>query len=356
MEERVAFAADSMSELSARLKAFIDGDEHAEGLHRGQVKRNKDALSVFASDDELQEAVAKWIQRGKHEKLLGLWVKGLSVDWALLYGAHTPARISLPTYPFARERYWVPEAVQAAPAVDGALLHPLLHRNTSDLSGPRFSSELSGAEFFLAEHQVGGAPVLPGVAYLEMAREALAQVAGVESLTLTDLVWLQPFVPGPQAGTLHVGLHARDDGMVGVEIYSGGPESPRVHARASARLDAEILAPLDLAALRSRCGDTLDPAQCYARFDAAGIAYGPAYRGMEQLLLGDGQLLARVRAGAQGAGQFGLHPGLMDSAFQATAGLLGQGADGQGPRCPMARARCCRSGKRPRRRWYLRRH
>ncbi len=31
------------------------------------------------------------------------------MDWNKLYGETKPKRISLPTYPFARERYWVPE-------------------------------------------------------------------------------------------------------------------------------------------------------------------------------------------------------------------------------------------------------
>jgi polyketide synthase PksN len=40
---------------------------------------------------------------------LDLWVRGLNFDWNTLYGDVKPQRISLPTYPFARERYWIPE-------------------------------------------------------------------------------------------------------------------------------------------------------------------------------------------------------------------------------------------------------
>ncbi|HEX8619041.1 MAG TPA: hypothetical protein VF911_15765, partial [Thermoanaerobaculia bacterium] len=38
------------------------------------------------------------------------------------------------------------------PAVPGAaaVIHPLLHRNTSDLDGQRYASTLTGDEFFLA--------------------------------------------------------------------------------------------------------------------------------------------------------------------------------------------------------------
>ena len=70
---------------------------------------------MFAANEELQGAIATWIERGKSGTLLDLWVKGLSVDWNGLYGAAKPRRISLPTYPFARERCWVERAADEVP-------------------------------------------------------------------------------------------------------------------------------------------------------------------------------------------------------------------------------------------------
>src|SRR5262249_10761330 len=47
--------------------------------------------------------------------LLRLWVRGLTVDWEALY-ANAPRRmLSLPTYPFARERYWIDASTDAPP-------------------------------------------------------------------------------------------------------------------------------------------------------------------------------------------------------------------------------------------------
>src|SRR5262245_15478704 len=86
-----------------------------------------------------------------------------------------------------------------------SVIHPLLHRNTSDLSEQRYSSTFTGEEFFLADHQVevddqARQKVLPGVAYLEMARAAIehASPARPEStiLVLRNTVWAQPFVVG----------------------------------------------------------------------------------------------------------------------------------------------------------------
>ena len=56
----------------------------------------------------------RWLHKGKYARLLQLWAQGLTVPWESLYGAGAvyegarPRRISLPGYPFARERYWVP--------------------------------------------------------------------------------------------------------------------------------------------------------------------------------------------------------------------------------------------------------
>ncbi len=42
------------------------------------------------------------------EKLATLWVQGSEFDWESLHAGEKVARISLPTYPFAKARYWVP--------------------------------------------------------------------------------------------------------------------------------------------------------------------------------------------------------------------------------------------------------
>ena len=90
-----------------------------EDAYQGQVKRNKEALSLFSTDADLQQTIDKWIANRKLSKLVELWVKGLELDWSKLYGEVKPRRVSLPTYPFARERYWIDTAPAAAPCCNG---------------------------------------------------------------------------------------------------------------------------------------------------------------------------------------------------------------------------------------------
>ena len=44
-----------------------------------------------------------------------LWVSGVKVDWAKLHSPDSPRRVSLPTYPFEHQRFWIePDKVQPA--------------------------------------------------------------------------------------------------------------------------------------------------------------------------------------------------------------------------------------------------
>jgi acyl transferase domain-containing protein len=182
MEERLGFVVTSIGQVTQKLQAYAAGTRDMEGMYRGQVTRGKERVALLKQDADLAETViGKYIADGKPAKLLELWVNGLDVGWNRLYGEVKPQRIALPLYPFAKERCWI-EPVESGHAVVGSMttaaLHPLLHTNTSDFSAQSYTSVFRGEESFLADHRIhtsGGTAqsVLPGVAYLEMARAAL---------------------------------------------------------------------------------------------------------------------------------------------------------------------------------------
>ncbi|QUX26969.1 SDR family NAD(P)-dependent oxidoreductase [Nocardiopsis akebiae] len=351
MEARLALRVGSPDELTGKLAAFAAGDGDVEGLHLGAVKEHRETLAAFGSDSDMAATVNMWIDKGKFDKLLGLWVKGLAVDWGRLYGDRRPRMLALPGYPFARERYWVGDLVRepagAAPGVHR--LHPLVHANTSTLDVQRFGSVFSGEEPFLADHVVQGRRILPGAAYLEMARAALEASLdqNPRGTVLRDVVWARPLVVGEHPAHLMTTLHALEgdggaDGVAGradaggrvaFEISSvpgGGPGSePVVHSQgvALALHDGEVPAePVDLAALRAACGAArLDAEHCYRVYRDLGLDYGAAHRGLESIEIGDGQALARLGlpSGPRAAGEgYVLHPSLLDAALQSSIGLF----------------------------------
>ncbi|WP_418120939.1 ketoacyl-synthetase C-terminal extension domain-containing protein [Variovorax sp. NFACC29] len=146
MEVRLACVVSTLEELKAKLAQYLAEAKDIDGLYRGEIKRDKETLALLA-DEDMDRTIDAWLSKGKLRKLVELWVRGLAFDWARLYdGEVTPRRISLPTYPFAKEQYWVPQArMLFAPGKPvGEELHPLVHRNTSSLAEQRFSSVFTG--------------------------------------------------------------------------------------------------------------------------------------------------------------------------------------------------------------------
>src|SRR5262245_43183686 len=355
MEERLGFAASSAEELAEKLQAYVAGEEDLEDVYRGQASRNKEALSLFSTDADLQQTIDKWIANKKRSKLLELWVKGVEVDWGKLYGEDKPRRLSLPTYPFAKERCWVDTAPSAA--MDGrvaasaapAALHPLLHINTSDLSEQRYSSTFTGEEFFLADHQApanghASQKVLPGVACLDMARAAIERAlpSRPEStvLELRNTVWAQPVVVADKK-QVSISLSANDNYEIDYEIYSQEADQEIIHCQGRAVWDREPApARLDLEQLKGQMGQgRLEPGGVYAMCARMGLIYGPSFQGITAIHRGSGQVLAQLRLPsvvADTSGDYVLHPSLMDGGLQAAVGLIDGGPESDQPRLPFA--------------------
>ncbi|PYD40058.1 polyketide synthase [Serratia plymuthica] len=333
MDERLAFVADSVPALQDTLSRYLADPKPAPGIYRGNAKAGNGALFAAADED----------RQGEYGKRLEAWVQGAVVDWKTLYSAATPPRkIGLPTYPFARDRFWLKEKTAAASENGEATppvmpsqpyrLHPLVHRNTSDLSALSFTSWFDGGEFFLSDHVVMGKRLLPGVAYLEMARAAVEQLVGRERrLQLTQIVWIRPYIAAGENGLspVMVKLLPQSPTVIRFEICSQMADGQtQTHCQGKAIVADSFAASetrLDLSvAMAEHQEGTLEKAECYRAFHQLGIEYGTGHQGIERLHVAKGRVLAQLvlpETLKETLGEYVLHPSLMDSALQATLGL-----------------------------------
>jgi polyketide synthase PksN len=227
-----------------------------------------------------------------------------------------------------------------ADGAPGAVLHPLLHENCSTLAEQRFTSSFSGAEYFFKDHAVQKRPVMPGVALIEMALAAFARSAEEadrtkKSIRFRNIVWARPLA-APEQGRLSVdvALSPDDCGEVRFEIssHSGGDSAEAEVCCQGAVSFVPFREPskLDPAALRNALNaNRIDGAECYEAFRAAGIEYGPAFRGIEAIFHDTQQVLTKIHlpgVGADGSrppgfDAFTVHPVLLDVALQGCIGL-----------------------------------
>ncbi|MGN7997314.1 beta-ketoacyl synthase N-terminal-like domain-containing protein, partial [Chitinophaga sp. 22308] len=316
LEERLAMVVTDHSALQGLLRQYLSGETGDYFTGNTKKERTDFLLEGGAGRAYIDYALT----HREHRSLARLWVRGIIPDWKQLYADNKPVKISLPGYPFARERYWMP-AVGQASGIAGSLqqLHPLLHRNTSDLSEQRYTSVYTGKEPFFSDHKVAGEKVLPGVAYLELARVA-GELATREKITaFRDVAWLKPIGISDSPREVHIRIHS-GQGEIGYEIYTTNGMDRQVHGKGLLDRQAQSTSSLDIDTVRKRLPWSLDSAACYNMFLQLGLDYGREFRGIETLFYSDTEALSIISRPA--AADYELAPGLMDSALQTCLGLI----------------------------------
>ena len=267
------------------------------------------------------------------EAVAGAWEAGLGLRFEGLHAGEVRRRLSLPTYPFERRRYWV----------DGRLyrlgdVHPLLGLRRDSAGGEiTWETELtSPVPAWLGDHRVFGRMVAPvwvhGALMGAAASGAGAGAVAVEAVRLhAPLVVPDEGEEGePPARTLQVVVGAAEHSEPSpVRIYSKsndiGEDRWLLHAEGRvAEGGDDARETIDVQALKAG----LTPVAAAAFYEGmadAGIGCGPRSRVVEAVWSAAGEALAElVLPPVSGSDETTVHPALLDGCFQALAVASGE--------------------------------
>ncbi|WSL80572.1 SDR family NAD(P)-dependent oxidoreductase [Kitasatospora sp. NBC_01266] len=307
-------------------------------------------LSALVPDPALAVPVAR-AGRGEVEALFTgvatAFSRGMAVDWSAVFTGTGAVRVDLPSYAFQRERYWLDAPVAAAGDLSAlgltATEHPLLGAavTLADEEGLLFTSRLSAkAQRWLTEHEVLGAVLVPGAAFVELALQAAGHAGAdqVDDLTLEaplvlperGAVQLQLRVgAADQAGRLPFTVHASPD-----EESTADRQWTR-HASGYLATGSIAVPSAELAQWPPAGATPVDLADFYPALAARGYAYGPLFQGLRAVWRQGEVLFAEVAlpddAGAEAAA-YALHPALLDAALHPVGlgSFLGDAGEAQG--------------------------
>lgn len=257
--------------------------------------------------------------------LLDLWHQGVAVKWKCWYREAYQAT-ALPLYPFAKERYWLAEGEIMSELSIG--LHPLLDANTSTLETQCFTKLLTGKEFYLTDHQVNDDLVLPGVAYLEMARAAGQLASPNRVSSLRNIIWTQPIRVADEKQKVTIYLYSEAAGISFrvMTLKEGVQTDSIVHTHG--KIIYTLPAPsrrLDMQVIKNRCAEKRSAEEIYAQFHLKGLHYGAAFQVIQTFSSRLGEALAQIKIPKfleNTHDQFVLHPSLLDGALQTALLLL----------------------------------
>ncbi len=295
----------------------------------------------------------------------GAWEAGLPVRLDALFAGEERRRISLPGYPFQRQRHWIPTARRRRAGAG----HPLLgERHESARGEVAFDTELlAGEPAWLSDHRVFGRLLVPGALYGAMAVSA-AVAEGGGAATVAEMQLQSPLLlpegdaaDGSEAVSgrkVQVLLDPPEDGAPRrAQILSRGvdEEGWTLHAEAQLSSAAAGRPPdggrrVDLDALRANMA-AVDVASLYRAKAGAGIELGPAFRTLQAVWSRPGEAVAEVvLPAAFAASGLDVHPLLLDGCFQVMAAARSQdGAAGRATYLPFGWQRLWLAGALPER-------
>jgi thioester reductase-like protein len=210
-DHRVALLAADTASLADRLSAFLAAAHNDDVMvgHAGNAR----GVTAMLDPQERDDLVALALKRGDPRRLAKLWVDGVIAD------AHALApvggrRVSLPTYPFERKRFWIAQNHIAHKDVGhNDVAHQGMDKN---LSMPVLDREDIAPESALAT------PALPRMRYQfwsepedghHAAQDAQATVACAELFvrqTLADCLNADVDTLRGEDGLLDIGLTSQD--------------------------------------------------------------------------------------------------------------------------------------------------
>ena len=272
------------------------------------LKRNR------AATEQMLDSVAR------------LYVRGARLDWRAISESGARHSLRLPTYPFQRQRF-ILDARTPNRRVSGPAVHDLLGSRLSVAGvAAQFERVVSASDpAWVADHRIGGAVVMPLTAYLEAALVAARQVVGKGVVGLDQVEVGEPLaLPEGEARLLQVVV----DGAAAqarVRVFSreaGRDDAPWIlHASAVSATTPAAALPATAQA-DALCTQAIDVGPFYEKLRGLGVEFGDQFRAMRVARSGEGEALADIEAtdsvSAQ-AGDYLLHPALLDACFHASA-------------------------------------
>ncbi len=272
--------------------------------------------------------------------LAGLIVSGQSFAGSALH----PERgnvVQLPAQPFARQTLAI-EAGRRHALHEPDDAHPLLGPEImlSVATGRRYwerTVELASLSY-LRQHLVGQAVVLPAAAMIEAMFAAGREVGTTWPLELTDVHFERAVVLDEDTPErLQVALRQEGSGEAQLSLSSRRDDDWTRRAGARLRhLDDDVQPRVDLAAMRTLCPTLLDVTAFYERAQRIGLGYGPLFRRLASIAVGDAQAVVTLTTGDEDP-RYVWHPTVLDACLQSMAALaMASDADADALSVPVA--------------------
>jgi iturin family lipopeptide synthetase A len=316
-------------------KKLKDEGEISESERRILTEKGKQVTLFLTKIHTEPETADPYRQLGK------LYVEGAMINWSTLYQGQAIQKVSLPVYPFERTPYWGEIKVSklkaaAEPVKEGN--YPLIDRCILKSYKQEIYSVSLNTEkhWVLKDHMLFGTCIVPGTAYVEIAREIGKRYYPNGGLELKDIIFLSPVSVREEEYKEVQFIVQRERDHLHLIVASEAKQEEEAAGTWTAHMEVDIYPMSDvqdvfypLEQLQNQSGRRELIVDNDALTNKSGrVTFGPRWLNVVQVYLGEKDVVAELNipeAFISDLEQYGLHPGMLDNAVNAATQSFGEG-------------------------------
>jgi acyl transferase domain-containing protein/acyl-CoA synthetase (AMP-forming)/AMP-acid ligase II/acyl carrier protein len=266
-----------------------------------------------------------------------LFAAGAEPDWNNFDREFSHKLISLPNYPFQKQRYWISEAKGSK---SNSFTNNIISKENqiNDLAGSElitasskeyiFNSQISSENpSYLKDHCVFGKAVLPGAAYAEIALSAVRKIPDTNASEITDLKFHQAMIfEKDEAVNIQTIFERKEKNKFSFQIYSSAAENNTswiLHASGNISSLKSAIKIINVSAIRDEYKNKISAEKFYADALKSGVDYKKDFQALKDIFIKENSALGYIENDRKSAeNNYTIHPVILDAAFQTVLAIL----------------------------------
>lgn len=272
---RVCFLYHDKTELEKKLIQIINDASNMEILYApnslGCYKGEKDLISIGNA-----------------------WLQGYEINWRDLFSIEDCYKLSLPSYPFKKEKIWYKEE-------QGSKMY-----NVTNVSENLCEISIIDTSLY-NDHSTYGYNVLPGTFFIEVCLNIVKEILGIELVKIDKVIWNKT----ADIETKIMLRMSKDDNVIRFEFFSKNNVEQTICTIKCVQVNKVNRINYQQPVLKKQ----LTHDQIYEIFAKNGIHYGNTFRNLNSILFGDHYSKAKLEKDLESVTY------ILDAALQAAIPL-----------------------------------
>ncbi|WP_242673295.1 amino acid adenylation domain-containing protein [Bacillus wiedmannii] len=315
---KLAFVVESQKDLIRKLESVLSQKSHFNIVSNENRAVYETPSSISAKDiNKTQEKSLDYLVQ-----LAELYINNHEIDWNLFNEEGKSYLISMPTYPFNRERYWITNENERNEYISPTDFDISSEEKSPTIEEEEFSILFSKDDISIEDHIINNKVILPGAALLEKVLTSVENVYKQTVSSIQSVVWKNTVVFDVERKKINTKLTLGTEQVKFIcELEEGIPVCEGILVFQNSRKTDQYHI---IDQIKTRCNQYKDGRRFYSSCFNSGLHYGENYQVVKELFYNETELISHMEIPkdiGKNIDNLRMLPQMLDGALHSIAGF-----------------------------------